>query len=55
MLKTCGGLVVPGLYTVSNSKVAKSPIERLSEKNTKSVYGSFSVGYRNMVYVEGSF
>jgi len=53
--ETSGGLVVPGLYTVSNSKVANSPTENLLEKNTKSVYGSFSVGYRNMAYLEGSF
>jgi len=53
--ETSGGLVVPGLYTVSNSQVAKSPSETLREKNTKSGYGSFSVGYKNFAYLEGSF
>lgn len=52
---TSGGLVVPDLYTVANSKVAKSPTETLLEKNTKSFYGSFSVGYQNFAYLEGSF
>ncbi|BAX78983.1 SusC/RagA family TonB-linked outer membrane protein [Labilibaculum antarcticum] len=53
--ETSGGLVVPGLYTVANSVVAKSPTETLLEKNTKSGYGSFSVGYKNFAYFEGSF
>ncbi|MRT93327.1 SusC/RagA family TonB-linked outer membrane protein [Ancylomarina sp. 16SWW S1-10-2] len=53
--ETSGGLIVPGLYTVSNSTVAVSPVESLSEKNTKSGYGSFSVGYQNFAYLEASF
>ncbi len=52
---TSGGLVVPGLYTVSNTTVANSPTETLRESNIKSVYANVSVGYKNMVYLEGSF
>ena len=53
--ETSGGLVVPGLYTVSNTTVAKSPTENLYESNIKSAYASMSIGYKNFAYVEGSF
>ncbi len=52
---TSGGLVVPGLYTVSNTTVANSPTENLNESNIKSVYANLSVGYQNMYYLEGSY
>jgi len=52
---TSGGLVVPGLYTVKNTVVEKSPTENLRERNMKSVYGNFSVGYKNFAYLEASF
>jgi len=55
LAETSGGLVVPGLYTVKNSTVEKSPEETLLESNMKSGYGNFSVGYKNVVYLEGSF
>ncbi|MCY1636023.1 SusC/RagA family TonB-linked outer membrane protein [Marinifilum sp. D737] len=51
---TQGGLIVPLLYTVANSKVEASPTENLYENNLNSVYANFSVGYRNIAYVEGS-
>ncbi|WP_372640480.1 SusC/RagA family TonB-linked outer membrane protein [Ancylomarina sp.] len=53
--QTSGGLVVPGLYTVKNTTVEKSPTESLLERNMKSVYGSFSAGYKNFAYLEASF
>jgi len=53
--QTSGGLVVPGLYTVKNTTVEKSPTETLLERNMKSVYGSFSAGYKNFAYLEASF
>jgi len=52
---TSGGLVVPGLYTVKNTTVEKSPTETLLERNLKSAYGSFSGGYKNFAYFEASF
>jgi len=53
--ETSGGLVVPGLYTTKNTTVEKSPEETLRERNMKSVYGNFSVGYKNFAYLEASF
>ncbi|MGZ2368510.1 SusC/RagA family TonB-linked outer membrane protein [Ancylomarina sp. YFZ004] len=53
--QTSGGLVVPGLYTVKNTTVEKSPTETLLERNMKSFYGSFSGGYKNFAYLEASF
>tara|TARA_R110001583_G_scaffold8075_4_gene39413 strand:+ start:5710 stop:8898 length:3189 start_codon:yes stop_codon:yes gene_type:complete len=53
--QTSGGLVVPGLYTVKNTTVEKSPTETLLERNLKSAYGSFSGGYKNFAYFEASF
>ena len=53
--ETSGGLVVPGLYTVKNTTVEKSPTEKLRERNMNSVYGSFSAGYKNFAYLEASF
>ena len=55
LAETSGGLVVPGLYTVKNSTVEKSPEETLLERNMKSGYGNVSIGYKNFIYLEGSF
>lgn len=52
--KTQGGLVVPLLYTTSNSVVPTSPTERDNKSDIKSFYASASAGYKNMVYIEGS-
>lgn len=53
--ETQGGLVIPGLYSVQNSKVAKSPSEKLYERTMLSGFGSASVGFMNTLYLEGSF
>ncbi|WP_321306986.1 SusC/RagA family TonB-linked outer membrane protein [Marinifilum fragile] len=51
---TQGGLIVPELYTVANSTVATSPTETYVKRNINSVYGNFSVGYKNFAYLEAS-
>ncbi|RXQ93916.1 SusC/RagA family TonB-linked outer membrane protein [Ancylomarina salipaludis] len=53
--ETEGGLVVPGLYSVSNSTVAKSATEWEEDNNINSVYANVSVGYKNFAYLEASF
>ena len=49
---TIGGLVVPNLYTVSNSVSPVFIEEDLEESNINSIYGSFSIGYNDLVYLE---
>ncbi len=51
---TVGGLVVPELYTVKNSKAPVSVRETLTLRGSNSLYGSASVGYNNFVYIEAS-
>lgn len=51
---TVGGLVVPDLYTVSNSKSPVSVRENLTLRGSNSVYAQASVGYNNFVYLEVS-
>ncbi|MCL5245068.1 SusC/RagA family TonB-linked outer membrane protein [Cellulophaga sp. 20_2_10] len=48
---TSGGLVVPGLFTISNSADPAQPTEYDSEKRVNSVYGSVSLGYDNFAYL----
>lgn len=49
--ETSGGLVVPGLYTISNSVDPAQPTEFDSNKQVNSLYGSVSLGYDNFAYV----
>lgn len=52
---TQGGLIVPGLYSLSNSRDAQSPPdERLSTIGVNGYYASFSLGLINMLYIDGS-
>jgi TonB-linked SusC/RagA family outer membrane protein len=52
---TQGGLIVPGLYSLSNSVDPQSPpTERLSTIGVNGYYGSFSLGVLNMLYIDGS-
>lgn len=50
--ETVGGLVVPGLYSISNSVSPISVTEGLKKYNTNSIYAQASVGYNDFVYVE---
>ena len=50
--ETEGGLIVPGLYSVSNSISPSKVTEWLQEFNTNSAYGSVSLGWKDMVYLE---
>ncbi|ADY29957.1 SusC/RagA family TonB-linked outer membrane protein [Cellulophaga lytica] len=48
---TSGGLVVPGLYNISNSSDPAQATEYDSYKRVNSVYGSVSLGYDNFAYL----
>ncbi len=49
-METSGGLVLPNLYTVSNSKDPAVIGDFESHKEIQSVFGTASVGYKSMIY-----
>ncbi len=50
--ETVGGLVVPDLYTVSNSVSPVRALESLTEWGVNSMFASASFGYKNFLYVD---
>ncbi|OYT16356.1 MAG: SusC/RagA family protein [Bacteroidetes bacterium 4572_77] len=52
---TNGGLVVPELYSLANSKNNNLPEEGLFKKGVDGYYLSASLGYKNMAYLDGTF
>lgn len=52
---TSNGLAVPNLYTVANSLGPVQTIDDSSEKQVNSAFASASVGYRNTIFLDGSF
>ncbi len=54
--KTTGGLVVPRLYALSNSKeLSKAPYEYKAEYGRNSVFTNVSLGYLNTYFIEGAY
>jgi TonB-linked SusC/RagA family outer membrane protein len=52
---TNGGLGIPDLYAIKNSKMALPyPIENVQEVATDGIYGSVSLGYKNTVFLDGT-
>ncbi len=52
---TNGGLVVPKLYSLSNSlNPVLSPVENESRMAVLGMFAQVSVGYKNMIYVDGT-
>ncbi len=49
---TSGGLVLPDLYTLENSVNTALPSDYTSKKRVNSMYGSLSVGWKNMAFVD---
>ena len=49
---TVGGLIVPGLYKISNSVSPVSVLETLQKKGMNSAYGQASAGYKNFIYID---
>ena len=56
LASTQGGLIVPGIYSLENS-VATSPFPRDYETNTgvNSLFGSVSFGYKDFLFVDGTY
>lgn len=52
---TLGGLNVPGLYSLSNSKNTASNNEGYSEYKSRGLFVRADVGYKNMLFLEGTF
>ncbi|PCH75431.1 MAG: SusC/RagA family protein [Flavobacteriaceae bacterium] len=53
---TTGGLVVPRLYALSNSKeLSNAPFEHKAEYGRNSVFTNISFGYDNTYFIEGSY
>ncbi|OAZ04564.1 TonB-dependent receptor SusC precursor [Flavobacterium succinicans] len=55
LASTDGGLIIPGIYALSNS-VNPSPFPAETENNSavNSAYTSFSLGYKDFLFVEGT-
>ncbi|MGB2128882.1 MAG: SusC/RagA family TonB-linked outer membrane protein [Flavicella sp.] len=50
---TAGGLVIPRLYSLSNSKSSNpKPIETLSEKQVNGFYAQASIGYKGTYFLD---
>ncbi|ATP57114.1 SusC/RagA family TonB-linked outer membrane protein [Pedobacter ginsengisoli] len=48
---TKGGLVVPGVYTLTNSKEPNSPTNRLASKQVASAYSFVDLDYKSYVFL----
>jgi TonB-linked SusC/RagA family outer membrane protein len=51
---TVSGLVVPGLYSLANSSGQVVPTERYSRVGVDGIYVNTTIGYKDIVYIEGS-
>lgn len=51
---TVSGLMTPGVYALSQSFKQPEAYDNFSELETRSIYGRASVGYKDMLYVDGS-
>jgi TonB-linked SusC/RagA family outer membrane protein len=52
---TQGGISVPGLYTLKNSRDPLAlPVETVWQNGTDGVYGSVSLGYNDTFYIDGT-
>ncbi|TPE45233.1 SusC/RagA family TonB-linked outer membrane protein [Pontibacter mangrovi] len=49
-----GGLIIPDTYIFSNAGITPSPQTYLEDKEVRSIYGSASIGFRDMLYVDAS-
>ncbi|WP_318642804.1 SusC/RagA family TonB-linked outer membrane protein [Flavobacterium ardleyense] len=52
---TTGGLIAPGLYTLSNSKVFVAPDESEVNYEKQGFYGQLSLDYLKTFYLEGTY
>lgn len=52
---TNGGLIVPGLYSLSNANAWLAPEERLYQKGVNGYYIAASFGYKNMAFIDATY
>jgi TonB-linked SusC/RagA family outer membrane protein len=52
--ETQGGFVTPGFYNIANSLERPSVIDYLRKKEVRSAYGSVTLGYKNIYFLDGS-
>ncbi len=51
---TTGGLIQPGIYSLSNSKVYTAPLQSEINYEKSGIYGQASLDYQQFLYLEGS-
>ncbi|MCT3981724.1 SusC/RagA family TonB-linked outer membrane protein [Elizabethkingia anophelis] len=51
---TVGGLIIPGLYNLDNSKETARATNRSFHSSVKSIFGSVSLGYKDFLYLEAT-
>ena len=52
---TSGGLIVPGLYSIANSKgTIPAPIESYQPKSVDGYFGGLTLGYKNFLTLDGT-
>jgi TonB-linked SusC/RagA family outer membrane protein len=49
-----GGLIIPDEYFFGNTGLVPTPETTLREKQVNSLYGNVSLGFRDMLYIDGS-
>jgi len=49
---TLGGLIVPGIYTLANSKNPNSPTESSFTSGVNGLFAAASIGYKNYLYLD---
>ncbi len=49
-----GGLILPDVYTYTNSKEDVKPKTKRTRKQVNSIYGNLSLGYKKMLYLDAS-
>ncbi len=55
LASTEGGLIIPGIYSLTNSKsAAPFPIEKEENSGVNSIYASASLGYKDFLFLEGT-
>jgi TonB-linked SusC/RagA family outer membrane protein len=56
LASTEGGLIIPGIYSLSNSKVAVPfPVETEINTGVNSYYASVSFGYKDFLFLDGTW
>jgi len=52
--ETQGGFVTPGFYNIANSLERPAVVDYLRKKEVRSAYGSVTLGYKNIYFLDGS-